>query len=162
MMRSNVLRACLVLLAGGVLAGGCADNELLEDFEDHGVTLEEIARLRYVGSEADFGTTKVRVVVTDRQAIEAVWKLIEEAEPADAWYDSGYREIEFYTAEAAEKPAAVLRVNAGDFCHIAGSPRYYYSHDAHKMRGLFRCEGLHALIMKDLTAEHQRLQARRH
>lgn len=151
--------ACLCMLATGVLTAGCAPNELVNELAELGVTPATTVRLRFIGSEADFGTTKVRVVVTSEEAIKAVWQLIQEAEPADVWHASGYRQVEFYTPEGADKPVVVLLVNAGNLCHVAGSSRYYYDPDAGRMLGLFRCPGLHSLLMKALAAEHKRQQA---
>jgi hypothetical protein len=42
---------------------------------------------------------------------------------------------------------------------VAGSRLHYYSHDAHKMRGVFRCKGLYNLMTEYLAAEHKRRQA---
>jgi hypothetical protein len=158
MTGTKALWAGLLTLAGGALTGGCA-NELVGELAERDVTLETTTRVRFVGSEADFGTTKVHVVVTDAEKIKALWKLLDEAKPADMWHAPGYRSVEFYTRKAGEKPAAVVNVNDGDLCHVAGSTRYYYSTDAKKMRGLYYCEGLHELIMKDLAAEHKRRSA---
>ncbi len=159
MTGTKALWACLLTLAGGVLTGGCAANELVEELAERDVTPATTTRLRFIGSEADFGTTKVQVAVTDKETIQALWQLIEAAEAADVWHAPGYRCVEFYTAEPADKPAAVVNVNAADLCHVAGSTRYYYSPDAEKMRGLYRCEGLHGLIMRHLAAEHKRRAA---
>jgi len=150
--------ASLAVLSAGVLVGGCGPHKLGDDLAEFGITPAKTARLRLIGSEADFGTTKVRAVVTDKETIQAVWGLIESAEPADVWHASGYRNVEFYLSQADGEPAAVLRVNAGDLCHVAGSRRYYYDHQARKTVGLFRCAGLHRLLMARLAAEHRRQQ----
>jgi hypothetical protein len=159
MTATRMAWACLCVLAAGVSAAGCAPNELVDELAELGITPATTVSLRFIGSEADFGTTKVQVAVTGKEAIQAVWQLLEAAEPADAWYASGYRRMEFYTPEGADKPAVVLLINAGDLCHVEGSRRYYYDPDAGRMLGLFRCPGLHSLLMKALAAEHKRQQA---
>ncbi|MCD4699671.1 MAG: hypothetical protein K8R91_03750 [Phycisphaerae bacterium] len=151
-----MLRSMLIIAA--LLLSGCAQNGLVTDLAERGVEPSTTTMLRFVGSEADVGSN-VKVVITDKEIIDKVWRSIKESTPTERWYASGYRKMEFYITDDSKEPTAVVFINASDACHIEGAARYRYDSEVGKMVGMYKCQDLNEFVMKYLKNEYRRIHA---
>ncbi len=114
----------------------CAVSSLAKELRKHGIHLDTIASVKYVGDESS-GTGGVEVIERDREEIAWLWQHFEHAEPYAFWVASGNRRVEIYLhGEIA--PATTLFVNETDSTSARGIP------------GRFMCHGCEELIYRRL------------
>ena len=138
-----------------LLVTGCASNSLAERLRDRGVTPGTTAKLKFIGTDSDFGTD-VQVTIEDPEVIKSVWTRIHSATPTEHWAASGFRKIEFYTSKKAEWSAATLMLNVTDAAFLDTEFWHHFDSDREGYYGLMRCPGLHKLVMWHLREEHER------
>lgn len=132
----------------------CSQNALTKQFCSKGAQPSSIAKLIFIGSEADVGRD-IRVTVTDRQVFQTVWDSISNATEYGSFYACGWRTIEFYSEQNSGAPLATLLV----FCGSNDNGNVYIEGmDPWKSgRGwLYVCKGLHGVVMKHLQEEYDR------
>ncbi|MBL7153184.1 MAG: hypothetical protein ISS79_05670 [Phycisphaerae bacterium] len=147
---SYPILACVILPLTG-----CSANSLADRLKDRGVTPGTTAKLKFVGTEADFGPD-VHVTIEDPEVIESVWIRIHSATPTEHWAASGFRKIEFYTSKKAKWVDATLMLNVTDAAFLDTEFWHQFDSDRKGYYGLMRCPGLHKLVMRHLREEHER------
>ena len=138
----------------------CFPNGLVEDLYTRGVKPSSTDKLVFIGSEADFGPD-IRVAITDRKVIDAVWDSILNSKNYGRYSACGNRTIEFYSVhDGCLNPRATLKVMCGGLEH--GSPVHLdgkatFPWDASKggRDGLYQCRGLDDLVLKYLKEEYE-------
>lgn len=148
----------LILTCLFFLSAGCANNLLVKRLKDHGITPDNTAKLKFIGSEGAFGGD-VYVITEDPEVIKSVWTRIYSATPTNFWAASGFQRVEFYTSREAEQSAATLMLNVTDAAYVEGDLWYHIDSDREGYYGLWRCPGLEKLVMWHLKREYERRKA---
>jgi len=149
-----------VLLVSLLFVLGCSTNGLIEDLYTRGAKPSSTAKLIFSGSDADYGQD-TRVVITDRDVIDNVWHSILNSRPYGRFSACGYQTIEFYSTQDSNTPLETLRVHcgsidSGDAVHIEGAGPFPWDSSKGGRVGLYKCEGLHLLVLKYLKEEYER------
>lgn len=148
-----------VLLVSLLFVSSYSANGLIEDLYTRGATPSSTDYLVFIGSEADVGPD-IRTVITDSNVIDDVWHSILNSKPYARFSACGYQTIEFYSTQDSNTPLKTLRVHcgsidSGDAVHIEGAGPFPWDSSKGGRVGLYKCEGLHLLVLKYLREEYE-------
>jgi len=137
-------------------------NALVKNLYARGAKPYSTAKLVFSGSEGDYGAD-TRVVITDRQVIDKVWRSILNSKPYARFSACGYQKIEFYSTRCSNTPLATLTVMCGDVYHgdaayVEGTGPFPWDSSKEGRVGVYECEGLNELVLKYLKEEYERGQ----
>lgn len=163
----------LILLVLFAIISGCSTRGLVEDsytsssstsglvkdLYARGAMPSSTAKLVVTGSEADVGSD-IQVVITDKDVIRRVWHSILNSKPYARFPACGVQKIEFYSKLDSSTPLATLTVHcggidSGDAVHVEGVGPFPWDSSKGGRVGLYKCEGLHLLVLKYLREEYE-------
>jgi hypothetical protein len=154
----------IILLFVGIFTVGCSverlscgSNEIICDLNKAGINENNAAKLVFVGSEANFGPT--RVEISDNQKIQDVWSILHHCEPGGIHYSCGMISVEFYGSRDEIKPNATLIIWCGNddgIVKVKESQRKIYDEKNGKWLNPYKCPGLESYVMAELEKEYKK------
>jgi hypothetical protein len=153
----------IILLFVGIFTVGCSverlscgSNEIICDLNKAGINENNVAKIVFVGSEANFGS--IRVEIKDPEKIKKVWDMLHHAGLGGKAYACGYVWIEFYKSFQELKPSATLTVWCGNdgIVQVKESQRKIYDEKNGKWLNPYKCTGLEDYVIAELEKEYKK------